>query len=87
MAPHAITRRSIPFGPEVTDSERKNNKTERERGLAFVCYQSSIDNGFEFIQVCTSIMAFNDILSYFSTNRVAWEQLGLIMSVSSSGRP
>jgi Dyp-type peroxidase family len=45
-----IWRRGIPFGPEVTPQERQQAKTIHPRGLAFVCYQSSIDNGFHFIQ-------------------------------------
>jgi Dyp-type peroxidase family len=45
-----IMRSGIPFGPEVTDEERQNRKTEFVRGLAFVCYQSSLASGFQFIQ-------------------------------------
>ncbi|KAG6813202.1 hypothetical protein H0H93_013474, partial [Arthromyces matolae] len=50
-----IVRAGIPFGPEITLAERQawNNNTFDEkvnatsnRGLLFVCYQSSIDNGF-----------------------------------------
>ncbi|KAF8576379.1 Dyp-type peroxidase [Ramaria rubella] len=50
VPPHSITRTSIAFGPEVTDKEHKDNKTEHERGLAFVCYQSNLADGFEFLQ-------------------------------------
>ncbi|KAF2722845.1 Dyp-type peroxidase [Polychaeton citri CBS 116435] len=39
-----ILRRGIPFGEEV-DVDPKG-----ERGLLFVCYQSQIGNGFQFIQ-------------------------------------
>ena len=45
-----IARSGIPYGPEVTDEERENHKTENVRGLAFVCYQSDIASGFRFIQ-------------------------------------
>ncbi|KAG6832654.1 hypothetical protein H0H93_013489, partial [Arthromyces matolae] len=50
-----IVRAGIPFGPEITLAERqawnKNTFDEKvnatsNRGLLFVCYQSSIDNGF-----------------------------------------
>ncbi|KAF2691607.1 peroxidase TAP [Lentithecium fluviatile CBS 122367] len=47
---HMVLRRGIPFGPEVSDEERKSNKTTQERGLMFVCYQSSISSGFSFLQ-------------------------------------
>ncbi|KAF8485532.1 hypothetical protein JB92DRAFT_3026452 [Gautieria morchelliformis] len=50
VAPHSISRSGIPFGPEVNSDERQHHKTCQERGLAFVCYQSSLDNGFEFMQ-------------------------------------
>jgi deferrochelatase/peroxidase EfeB len=45
-----IWRQGIPFGPEVTDEERQQAKTVHPRGLLFACYQSSIDNGFSFVQ-------------------------------------
>ena len=45
-----IMRRGIQFGKEVTDEEKKNKKTEHGRGLLFVCYQSSLENGFRFVQ-------------------------------------
>nr|UQK85149.1 dye decolorizing peroxidase [uncultured fungus] len=50
MKPRRIIRQGIPYGPEVTAEEKLSNKTAYDRGLAFVCYQSSIDNGFHFIQ-------------------------------------
>jgi deferrochelatase/peroxidase EfeB len=43
-------RRGIAFGPEVTEEEKKKQETMRDRGLVFICYQSSIANGFQFIQ-------------------------------------
>ena len=50
LDPFRIMRSGIPFGPEVTDEERANHKTEFVRGLAFVCYQSNLSTGFQFIQ-------------------------------------
>jgi Dyp-type peroxidase family len=44
-----ILRRGIPFGPDPGDDENKTGKTTTERGLMFVCYQTSIENQFEFI--------------------------------------
>jgi hypothetical protein len=34
----------------VTDSEKSSNQTSVERGLAFVAYQSQLNNGFKFQQ-------------------------------------
>jgi len=45
-----ILRQGCPFGPELTDEEQNESKTLNERGLAFACYQSSLTNGFTFIQ-------------------------------------
>ncbi|KDQ22873.1 DyP-type peroxidase [Pleurotus ostreatus PC15] len=45
-----IIRRGIQFGPEVTSQEHHDKKTHHGRGLLFVCYSSSIDDGFHFIQ-------------------------------------
>jgi Dyp-type peroxidase family len=44
---HRIIRAGIPFGPEVAPGE---TTTKHERGLMFVCYQTSIERQFEFIQ-------------------------------------
>ena len=49
--PHRVIRAGIPFGPEVSPDEQLANKTTQERGLMFVCYQTSIPNQFEFIQI------------------------------------
>ena len=49
--PHRVIRAGIPFGPEVSADEQLANATTQERGLMFVCYQTSIPNQFEFIQV------------------------------------
>ncbi|KAL5503918.1 DYP1 [Sanghuangporus vaninii] len=50
LLPHMIMRKSITYGPEVTPEEAKENKTKVDRGLAFVCYQSNVVQGFEFVQ-------------------------------------
>ncbi|KAH7884111.1 DyP-type peroxidase [Phlebopus sp. FC_14] len=47
---HAIMRSGIAYGPEVTEFEKVVKTTLFERGLAFVCYQSSLGLGFRFIQ-------------------------------------
>ena len=44
---HRIIRAGIPFGPEV---EPRETTTKHSRGLMFVCYQTSIERQFEFIQ-------------------------------------
>jgi Dyp-type peroxidase family len=44
---HRIIRQGIPFGPEVEPGE---TTTRHNRGLMFVCYQTSIERQFEFIQ-------------------------------------
>src|SRR5262249_52283606 len=46
---HRIIRRGISFGPEVSAEEKKTAKTHHERGMMFVCYQTSIDKQFEYI--------------------------------------
>jgi Dyp-type peroxidase family len=48
---HRILRRGIPFGPELTKAEEENKRSDDEdqRGLMFVCYQTSIVNQFEYI--------------------------------------
>ncbi|KLO19160.1 Dyp-type peroxidase [Schizopora paradoxa] len=52
VAPHQMMRQGIPFGPEVTFGEETLGKTGPgiNRGLAFVCYQSALDDGFSFVQ-------------------------------------
>lgn len=54
--PQRIIRRGIPFGPEVSDAEAAQAKTLTDRGLLFRCYQSSISNGFRFIQTSKPIL-------------------------------
>ena len=48
--PHRIIRAGIPFGPEVSPAEETAGATQQDRGLMFVCYQTSIPNQFEFVQ-------------------------------------
>lgn len=46
-----IIRRGISYGGEVTPEEWASQKSDpdHERGLLFVCYQSDIRNGFNFL--------------------------------------
>jgi Dyp-type peroxidase family len=44
---HRIIRQGIAFGPEVAPGE---TTTRYSRGLMFVCYQTSIERQFEYIQ-------------------------------------
>jgi Dyp-type peroxidase family len=44
---HRILRTGITFGPEVASGE---TTTSHSRGLMFVCYQTSIERQFEYIQ-------------------------------------
>ena len=57
-----ILRRGIQYGPEVTDAEaalRKSSPSPKlERGLLFVCYQSNVGNGFQFIQQSKSWLKY-----------------------------
>jgi Dyp-type peroxidase family len=50
LDPHRIIRAGIPFGSEVTPAEKAAGQTQQERGLMFVCYQTSIPGQFEFVQ-------------------------------------
>jgi len=50
LDPHRIIRAGIPFGPELSTAEQQGDATEQERGLMFVCYQTSIPEQFEFVQ-------------------------------------
>ncbi|KAF8151771.1 peroxidase TAP [Crassisporium funariophilum] len=45
-----IMRRGVQFGPEVTKEEKAAAKTQHSRGLLFACYQTNIQNGFQFLQ-------------------------------------
>jgi Dyp-type peroxidase family len=50
---HRLIRRGIPFGPEVTAEEeqagRSSDEASQQRGLMFVCYQTSIKEQFEYV--------------------------------------
>jgi len=50
LAKRRIIRRGIQFGPEVTEDEKKTQKTALGRGLLFASYSASIVDGFKFIQ-------------------------------------
>lgn len=45
-AKHVMMRRGIPYGPWCEPPEQAGGVTQHERGLLFVSYQSSIENGF-----------------------------------------
>lgn len=45
-AKHVMMRRGIPYGPWCDKDEQAGGTTKSERGLLFVSYQSSIENGF-----------------------------------------
>ena len=45
-----MIRQGIAFGPEVTPEEARDSKTHQQRGLAFICYQASIVDCFQFLQ-------------------------------------
>jgi Dyp-type peroxidase family len=51
VSPRRIIRQGIPYGEEVTAGEATAGKSTEDRGLMFVCYQSSIVNQFEFLQI------------------------------------
>jgi len=50
VQPRRIMRRGIQFGPELIPEENSSGKTKLDRGLLFNCYQTSITNGFQFLQ-------------------------------------
>lgn len=45
-----IMRAGIPYGPEVDAAEAAAQSSQNDRGLMFVCYQTSIVEQFEFVQ-------------------------------------
>jgi len=51
VSPRRIMRQGIPYGPEVSVAEATAAKSQQERGLMFVCYQTSITSQFEFLQI------------------------------------
>jgi Dyp-type peroxidase family len=44
---HRILRRGIAYGPDYDPNDRAS--AGQDRGLQFICYQSSIDRGFQFL--------------------------------------
>jgi Dyp-type peroxidase family len=48
--PHRILRRGIPFGPPFQPTAGRGDGVDAERGLVFQCYQSSLQDGFVFLQ-------------------------------------
>ncbi|KAJ5790449.1 uncharacterized protein N7518_007460 [Penicillium psychrosexuale] len=47
---HLMLRRGIPYGPQTLNNEKGGGVSQHDRGLLFVSYQSSITNGFRFVQ-------------------------------------
>lgn len=47
---HLMLRRGIPYGPDTLNNEKGGGVSQHDRGLLFVSYQSSITNGFQFVQ-------------------------------------
>ncbi len=51
---HRILRRGIAYGPEFQPNEQPYGQVpigdDRDRGLLFLCYQSSLSRGFIFLQ-------------------------------------
>jgi Dyp-type peroxidase family len=45
---HRVLRRGIPYGPPLANP-RTGQDDKQDRGLIFVCYQSSIEQQFEFL--------------------------------------
>lgn len=46
---NVILRRSITFGPELTDKEKETETDIETRGIYFCCYQGDLRNGFNFL--------------------------------------
>lgn len=47
---NVVLRRSITFGPEMTEDEATKTKEQRpKRGIYFLCYQSDLRNGFNLL--------------------------------------
>lgn len=51
---HRMLRRGIPYGPEFQPTEQPYGQgpvgDDRDRGLLFICYQSSLARSFNFVQ-------------------------------------
>jgi Dyp-type peroxidase family len=49
---HRMLRRGITFGPELTEAEALSGHSDpnHDRGLLFLCYVTSLENQFEFVQ-------------------------------------
>lgn len=45
-----ILRRGIPFGPAFDPTAGRGHGIDSERGLVFACYQTSIEDQFQFLQ-------------------------------------
>jgi Dyp-type peroxidase family len=81
VLPHLIIRAGIPYGPEVTQAEKDAKKTSCERGLAFVCYQSSLESGFQFLQ---KFWANNPGFPFGNTAKITTPGIDLIIGQSNA---
>jgi deferrochelatase/peroxidase EfeB len=65
-----IMRRGIPYGPELDWTETE--KTWRDRGLMFLCYQTSLTLGFQFIRKSKSCLASRSTITPLTFNLSEW---------------
>ncbi|MCJ1240810.1 hypothetical protein MMC14_008814 [Varicellaria rhodocarpa] len=70
--PHRIIRRGLQFGPEVSAAEIAAQKTIYGRGLLFAAYQSSLAQGFQFIQKSKFSFSHENDFGSLINNRVGW---------------
>lgn len=69
-----IMRRGLPYGPDH-DPKIEPHKTTKDRGLLFVCYQTSLNNGFSFIKnskPCLVFEGFYQAVDSIFKNGATW---------------
>ena len=47
---HRLLRRGIPYGASLPRGDESSSAADEDRGLLFLCYQTSIERQFEFVQ-------------------------------------
>jgi Dyp-type peroxidase family len=47
---HRLLRRGIPYGASLPRGDESSSAGDEDRGLLFLCYQTSIERQFEFVQ-------------------------------------
>lgn len=57
-----ILRRGITFGPELGPDEAE--KTTKDRGIYFTCYQSDIRDGFNFLMTREFLLKSESLIGY-----------------------